>query len=589
MTKRHPKNRPTPSRAGSRPGAAFGVTRSSDRAPQQPALHDELAQLLTKPSPVDLLVYASTMVAALEVGPMEHPDPDRPTVTSLIDMFREAAGPQTDALLRVLVRLLGDDTLTARVDRDVAARRPRHPGWMDKLDDIRPTRAFRFGHVLGDGENLLLEVALPSGALTLLLYIDHNRGTVVKDAFPVEAPLAEVVDRLTRLAADAADEQVASEPSLADARAMIAQAVRSGRFTYPPFESDTWPATRALVEWMLRLLPAGGEDYDDRLVERDEDQMGLLATDFIISPHAVGLDRDPDGEDADIAQTLLWLAMEHLGGDPLRWSAVSVEIVLLDLVPRKIMADGAYLRRVPRVLRHLVRWAHASRGIPSHLTVDVLGAIDEFEPAYRDAVTAPRRQGAEALLERIGALPPLEDDLSDEDYFAEILDDAVGGRAALEALDTRPLPEEPLRTDDLPEDIVERVRVVGRLAGDAAQALFSSEMRTVVHRVLARVAAGDPAIFRRRSKDEMTAAAVLWIAATVNDELHAWRGSVTTGELMAQLGQKGHPGQRAEPMLRALGVERVSGWSYNGSLGDPDLLTSTRRAAILDRWHSCDA
>ena len=41
--------------------------------------------------------------------------------------------------------------------------------------------------------------------------------------------------------------------------------------------------------------------------------------------------------------------------------------------------------------------------------------------------------------------------------------------------------------------------------------------------------------------------------------------------------------------VTAAGGVKCWGSNYNGSLGDPDLLTSTRRAALLDRWHSWDA
>jgi hypothetical protein len=36
--------------------------------------------------------------------------------------------------------------------------------------------------------------------------------------------------------------------------------------------------------------------------------------------------------------------------------------------------------------------------------------VDAFEPEYRDLVSRPRRQGPEALLERMGMLDPLPDD-----------------------------------------------------------------------------------------------------------------------------------------------------------------------------------
>ena len=41
-------------------------------------------------------------------------------------------------------------------------------------------------HVLGDGDNIMLGARLPGGhELTCVIYIDHNLGTLVKDAFVV--------------------------------------------------------------------------------------------------------------------------------------------------------------------------------------------------------------------------------------------------------------------------------------------------------------------------------------------------------------------------------------------------------------------
>jgi hypothetical protein len=59
---------------------------------------------------------------------------------------------------------------------------------------------------------------------------------------------------------------------------------------------------------------------------------------------------------------------------------------------------------------------------------------------------------------------------------------------------------------------------------------------------------------------------------------------VTVKAMMAHLGLTGSPAQRAEPMLRALGVERVSGWAYDATLGDPGLLISERRRSLAEHW-----
>ena len=572
-------------------------------------LETEVAKTLASPHPVDLLIYASTLLAGIpsadEPSPFEKrpdDDVDLPSVDELIVMFREAARMPTDALLLVLTRLAGDEVRQRRVDREVAARRHPFPSWLTRLDEIRPVRAVQMGHVLGDGENVALGVHLPAGDMTVLVYVDHNMGTVVKDAFVIDAPIAEVVARLdSLLGAESPGETFTREITLADARAKIDDAVRFGRITYPPFETETWPAVRPLVEWMLRLLPAGGSGYATEEIESD--QIEALAERIMASPHGRGLRRRKGSDDADIVETLLWLGAQQLGGDPLRWSPVTVEIALLDLVPRKIVADAAYLRRVPEVMRHVVTFAHAERSIPEHLTTATIAAVDEFEPQYLDAISSPRRQGPEALLEQMGMLPPLDGaadddaefpsfDDADVSFFIELVESAVGGPEAMEALDDTPLPDEPLDLTGTADDVGERVRGVGALADDAVANLFAddarrTELRTAARRILARIAAADPAIFRRRSSDAAAAAAVLWIAGSVNDAFRASRGGVTVSAMMSAFGLKGSPSQRAQPMLRALGVPVPEDWSR--SLGDPLLLVSGRRRTLRERWESLQA
>ena len=567
-------------------------------------LETEIAEALASPDPIDLITYASTLLAGIQsaaepamLGDRDD-DVDLPSVDELIAMFREAARMPTDALLLVLTRLSGDEMRQRRIAREVAGRRHPFPAWLARLDEIRPVRAVQMGHLLGDGENIALGVDLPAGEMTVLVYVDHNMGTVVKDAFVIDRPIAEVVGQLDSLSAESAGETFTRELTLADARAKIDEAVQFGRITYPPFETETWPAVRPLVEWLLSLMPAGGEGYEAD--EVDSDQIEALTGRVMASPHARGLRRGRDSDDADIVETLLWLAAQQLGGDPLRWSPVTVEIVLLDLIPRKIVADAAYLRRVPAVMRHVVAFAHAERGIPKHLTADTMAAVEEFESQYLEEISTPRRQGPEALLERMGVLPPLDGDtagdeespsLADADYsfFLELMENVVGGRAAMTSLDDTPLPDEPLDLSDVPGDVHDRVRGVGARVDEAVAALFSEhavspELRTAARRILARIAAADSAIFRRKASDTGAAAAVLWIAGSVNDVFSASRSGVTVGAMMAAFGLKGSPSQRAQPMLRALGVPVPQEWDR--TLGDPGLLVSAERRELRERWES---
>jgi hypothetical protein len=75
------------------------------------------------------------------------------------------------------------------------------PGWLARLDQTSVDRAVESTHVLGDGDNVMLNARLPGHDLTMVIYIDHNLGTVVKDGFPAPADVDEVVCRLREAAA----------------------------------------------------------------------------------------------------------------------------------------------------------------------------------------------------------------------------------------------------------------------------------------------------------------------------------------------------------------------------------------------------
>ena len=66
-------------------------------------------------------------------------------------------------------------------------------------------RAQEMVHVLGDGDNVHLAVRFAGGAeLTAVVYIDHNMGTLVKDAFVVPESMA-ALEALMRAKVDDPD------------------------------------------------------------------------------------------------------------------------------------------------------------------------------------------------------------------------------------------------------------------------------------------------------------------------------------------------------------------------------------------------
>src|ERR1700691_4660756 len=223
-----------------------------------PAVRERLAT----GDPLDFLAYASTLLAALDPrgkNPFERDsagDPDGVTLPMLIESFAEVALPETTALLAALAELGPDEMSRARARLALAGSPHPLPDWLARLGEASVYRAMQGTHVLGDGDNVMLGVRLPGHELTMVIYIDHNLGTVVKDAFPVSEPLDEVAGHIGKATDD--PDMTSADISLADARARAASAIELGKIMFPPFETDTWPASRPLAEWLLRLMPAGG-------------------------------------------------------------------------------------------------------------------------------------------------------------------------------------------------------------------------------------------------------------------------------------------------------------------------------------------
>src|SRR5690606_1493983 len=123
----------------------------------------------------------------------------------------------------------------------------------------------------------------------------------------------------------------------ADAAARTLQAIDHGALMWPPFESDTWPSARPLLRWIAGLFPAGGDGYP--YVEWSDADLQGLAERFLASHEGRDL-RVPATADLrhqrDLLDSLLWFATAYDRGDPLRWSPMRVERMMLDLAPRKL-------------------------------------------------------------------------------------------------------------------------------------------------------------------------------------------------------------------------------------------------------------
>ncbi len=559
---------------------------------EEPALVSNVAAALADGHPLALLALVSSFVEAFDAPPHGPPEPDLPSHDEFVQTLLEIDLPETSAMLAVVAEFLDEEMLQHRIRREIISRVHALPHWLAELPRAKPAdRVVEVVHVLGDGENVIIGVHLPDGyELTAVIYIDRNLGTLVKDAFVVPEPVDELVERMLDLTDDPDTQARDLDP--ADARARIIEAITRSTMTYPEFESDTWPACRPLLEWAAAMLPPGGTGY--QRPEWDDTALAVLTADFLTSPFGAGLD---DADHRSLLEALLWFGTDYGPGDPLRWSPTTVKILLGDWLPRKILGDAAYLAKAPDLLRAFIGFCHHERGIRAELTTQTLDAVDEHEPDYQRVIRSARPQGPAALLAAMGGLgpmgpngpwPPTGAPLADglgrsHEIMLDTLRRAVGGEDALNKLDATPLPDEPFATDAIPADVHDRVAEVLALVDRFCDEFLDTEYRTACRRFLARAAAGDPEIFRRRSKPATAAAAVCWVIGKANmlfdPDIGGRKMLVKDLAEYFGVGQSGIS-QRSVPLLRAIGVSP----QYNTvDLGSTEYLTSARRARIIER------
>lgn len=560
---RHAKKGGRTTPKGTRPLQLVQSDRShADRHPREPGMMELVADALRQPHPVDLLGFVSSMVWLASPTTAGRPA-DLPTVDLLVDTWSEVERPETTALLRAVAVLGERAELRAVAAAAGADRSHRLPAWIDGLDRARVTRVVEVGHVLGDGEALLLDVDIPgSTGVTVDVYVDHNIGTFVKDAFVVPEPLDVVLRRMADLLREPGT--ATTDLSLADTKAKLTDALAnplSTGFLFGDDDERTWPRSRPVVEWIVRGLPPGGTGYVRHAWTSAE--LDALVEGFFASPWGRAL-RDRDRR--QLLELLVEIASED--DDPMRWSPVRVEVLAADgLVDPDVPSEVLVL--APDLLRAFIGYCHGARDVPAHLTDETMAAVDRWVPRLQQTIDE------------------LDDIYGDDDdpmwsWGAEVLAElvaATGSVAALRQLTVEPLPDEPFDWTAVAPDAVDAIEPLVTLVDDVCTRRFDVELRTAARRTIARLAAADASLFTRRSRLENTAAAVVWAVATANDAFATHR--LLVKDLAADLGVSGTPSQRADTLLRALpGAHR--GFAGVG-LGSTDLLTSTGRAAILHR------
>jgi hypothetical protein len=389
MAKRKPRNRPK-----GRPARRRSTNR---RARREPDLIELVVDACEDGSPIALLGLASSLLSA--VDPRTHPleDFDEPEATraDLVEALLSAPMPETSALITAIAALTGDDVLGRRIAQVAALNGHASPAWLNGIARTAPrTHAVELVDAFGDMSEIVVGATLADGQeLSAVVSVDHNAGSVVVDGFLVP----EAIDTVIAAGLDSVDEgDLTARPlAPADARARIVEAIGYGEFCVPPYETETWPSSRPGLEWLVGLLPEGGSGFPRPT--RDDDALAELARRFRASPFAEDV-ADP----GDLLSALLSFGSGCGPGDPMRWSPASAEVLLLDWLPRTIVAEVPDLEPAPDLLRAFVRFCHHERGMRPELTEQTIAEIDAMAPEYQELIRAERPQDAAAPLSWIG-------------------------------------------------------------------------------------------------------------------------------------------------------------------------------------------
>jgi hypothetical protein len=543
--------------------------RTSYDAESQPMMRT-LSHALHASHPLALLDTVSGLMLATMPRPQWGLEED-PAVTldQLVESFVGTDLAGTTAALHVIAAMSADEVMRARIRRTLATRQHRMPPWIQSLDRTRVERVVEMRHVQRDGEDYWLDVRLPDGfSATAMVYVDNNMGGVVKDGFLTERPIDQVFDVIRQ---ETDEDTALQDVDAADARAVVEQAIHFGSIMVPPLETETWPLCRPLVEWLVRMLPEGGSVPEPP--DWDDEKLDAIADLFLASRFGQGFDEATYGE---LLNHLLWLGAEYDVGDPLRWTPVNIEMVLVDRAPRKVVLPTRTLALLPDLMRAFVRYAHHEKGWKPHLTAEALQAVDRWEPEYQQLIRTDRPRGAEALarwsMEAAGVDLPA--------YVSPGVA-AVGSREALDELDDAPLPDEAFDWEGIDDDIRAKVAEILALCDDNADTLLDVEHRTANRRLLRAVALADPAFFRGRAAAHTSAAAICWLVAQANDSVGQF-APVTVSELLKPFGVTS-AGQRGQQFRKMLGLHEKFGNTGPIVLGSPDYLVGVMRSELVRR------
>jgi hypothetical protein len=574
-------------------GRAEGAKRGT-RVPGdavQPLVLD-LRKHLRSREPMDFFGLVSSFVAALDQPRGNRPAPG---LSGFVESLIGVDLAETTAALTALAALAPDEDVVSEIRTELAQRTQPMPLWLRDIHDTEVTDAAIMGDLGGASDNIVLGYTWGDGtASSFVVHVDHDAGTVVRDAFTPGDSFAELMGRFNELLDD--EPTAVTEPlDLGEARALLEEALANGDELGNDFESDSWPMCRPALEWLVSLMP----EPDDLRLEDDPDlfkdwtdvvqsmvsERRPLLQDFTTSDSAtvMGLALTGSGKDEAalgliVAATATLTEEEFLGWTPRRVRE------LLEVLPTTFLVGSPVARRLPLVLETLAVWSLTRIGAAAKEITAVRDSVRLWGADYVAIATSPQAallrdatREYEALVDQqIPGLPIIEVDGEDDldEWFLDRLGAKVGGRQALLALDTVPLPAEDFDWSVVPDDVLTAVEQVLEPLDEFTGRVGGVEYQTACRRFLAAVVAGDANVFRRRASAAGSAGAIAWLLGRENHLVASGGGSMRAQDLWADFGVKGGS-TRADTFRYATGVP------WGDSLGRPDWLVSARRSALV--------
>lgn len=336
--------------------------------------------------------WASELISMWRGRQLIDGDAEELFLPAFVRALERKGSPKSLATLRAL-SAVGSESharkARAAADR-LAGRGVPEPRWAGPVGRAEPVAGeLMYEEAFEDGVSLFIEFAPPDGEPhTLGIYIDHNLGGLVKDAF-LAGPLDGVRSELSSRAPNGVGLAL-RKLDLAEARARIEAALYVLDHTYDPPVDDDVRALRGLIDGRVRRLPDGFEmpgDYDEMSVEERE----RLLAEFLASPEGQRWRGDEDAE--DVVETAIWFGADYNHGGPLRWSVVVVEIFMTSWLARKVTREPAFFERVSEVLPDWVRYAGRVRGVPAEPLGEAVQAVKLFRDEMLEAVNDPDAWG----------------------------------------------------------------------------------------------------------------------------------------------------------------------------------------------------